>query len=1318
MVSKKYAANYTITEVDLGVEARGRVQAIFFRSKNHPDIPKASFSLVNLYLTSGHHLEERFAQLTLLLKLDRTAHTFMAGDFNQTTRSEDSPSASSYLHLRGGFLVAWEALMDKLRLSELHQEMHTNFVVTDNLNHCRSSRIDQIYSTLTPADFLLITPVAFIAPSGSRTISEYKRVRAEGGGPSPAFRRLFLSSHVPICVSFFSAAPSKKRAPNLPKWTGSIKGVGERIVKFWQKSLRGDETPFERIAAWKKATYRSVKWLRTRLKKEGEDTANNLHLLSRATTLLRACAATNQDRDLIEKLLKSSPELKDWVVQRDGFFLSDTLSKKVEYLIDTGIGLYEDDSDPSIPARLPSCYMPGGSGGSDPISKIKERLPNTRSYLTHLRATREDSPTSDPQDMGDLILGCYSKVWRRNPAAGSRAEVRKYLESYDISIPDDLIPDLPDTDDFIDAINASNNSSAGPDGIPFSIIRACNQYDSRLAECLADMARELARGILPPPGFNFARFYLLPKEEGGLVDKTRGLSVSDGVNRLIATVTAKKIEPALKTIILKEQKGFTPEREGTTHVRNMLDRFYQKLTKKQQYYILLLDTARAFDTLSHTFLHACLEKTGFPPWVLCQTRGLLHEVFVFPVLAEVTGHKISIQRGVKQGCPLSPFLFIICINVLLFKLRDIPGAKRYAFADDLALGIRSVTLILRTLELVKEFGAFSDLHMNLKKTTLVATFPPSNKTVSRLKEAGWKDIKCTDAGIYLGVLFGRAVTTMEIFAKAFDKVKARIELFRNILKTSSLHTRVQILNVFVTPILMYLGQFYTLPYLQLIVPLRELYRKSLIPFNGGAFSYVHAVTPKACGISLYLPLRDVWALNMTLLGYGFDLEASNGSPIPELGDHAHLVSYEVARNDMTPVGHGVYAAFVLLEDHAPRGTGMRIDLDSLPAPTKKAQRRLWFYNKLILGNYATPRSDPKVPTSIEFKLTKRLEVSTGVAKAKSRELYTNANIVRKMATPAIWNNVFRIIFDALPFDRKRFNAKMQVQERALSSSSTADHGLFSNNVLSPSFACHFCGGGDDSSKHVFLDCGVVRRARETLNQRVGTCMGHTWGDVLLAFPPLSSPVTIWLTTIFNYYVWHLRGHFFATLELPLPFSRAVNKLVDTTILRFNPLDRPAPRGEQEIINLATNPPKDAVVGFTDGSAYDDLGVSGAGLTLQGPGITTREISIFLGRGDNNFAEAHALLRFLQCVRDLCGEGKITPSSRVLGFSDSAGVLGYLLKGWACPVPQTLGRDLRTTYREVEKLCSLKLYWIRGHIGIPGNEEADKLAKIGALSGGD
>jgi hypothetical protein len=275
-------------------------------------------------------------------------------------------------------------------------------------------------------------------------------------------------------------------------------------------------------------------------------------------------------------------------------------------------------------------------------------------------------------------------------------------------------------------------------------------------------------------------------------------------------------------------------------VHNLTGGFYAALGKKQQSYVMLLDTARAFDTLSHSFIRLCLARMGWAEWFTTMISGLLSEVWVIPVLACATAHRINIQRGVKQGCPLSPLLFIICFDVLLFYLSSIAGLKKFGYADDLALLTRSITRLIAALDMVTRFASISDLLPNQKKTFIIAARPPTRHTRQRLAHAGWGTVEFADSGVYLGVLFGPKVSTVEVCQGAMDKFMARALSYRQAIASSSLNTRIIIFNTFLLPLFYYLAQFILLPYPQVIVPVRELCRKWIIPFGGGGFGYAPA----------------------------------------------------------------------------------------------------------------------------------------------------------------------------------------------------------------------------------------------------------------------------------------------------------------------------------------------------------------------------------------------------------------------------------------------------------------------------------------------
>ena len=91
--------------------------------------------------------------------------------------------------------------------------------------------------------------------------------------------------------------------------------------------------------------------------------------------------------------------------------------------------------------------------------------------------------------------------------------------------------------------------------------------------------------------------------------------------------------------------------------------------------ILNLDIKKAFDTISHDYIWKVLQAYGFGPQFQ-QLLKLLYKDITAEVI--VHGHftqSFPIKSGVRQGCPLSPLLYVLCVEPLANVIRNDPLIK-------------------------------------------------------------------------------------------------------------------------------------------------------------------------------------------------------------------------------------------------------------------------------------------------------------------------------------------------------------------------------------------------------------------------------------------------------------------------------------------------------------------------------------------------------------------------------------------------------------------------------------------------------------------
>ena len=219
------------------------------------------------------------------------------------------------------------------------------------------------------------------------------------------------------------------------------------------------------------------------------------------------------------------------------------------------------------------------------------------------------------------------------------------------------------------------------------------------------------------------------------------------------------MKPILHDIISFEQTGFLKGRFIGENVRTVLDIISYCNKKCIPGYLLFLDFEKAFDTLEHSFIYDIFDyfmiDSSFKKWI--KTMYCNAEACVIN-----NGHCtefFAISRGVRQGCPLSPYIFILCTEVLCRRIKQdntIRGIhfnnvefKLSQYADDTTLFIdnddNSINSVVR---IINDFSNISGLHINYDKCVL---FPVGGhrpgRTHNNLFQVSFGPIE------YLGITF-------------------------------------------------------------------------------------------------------------------------------------------------------------------------------------------------------------------------------------------------------------------------------------------------------------------------------------------------------------------------------------------------------------------------------------------------------------------------------------------------------------------------------------------------------------------------------------
>lgn len=276
--------------------------------------------------------------------------------------------------------------------------------------------------------------------------------------------------------------------------------------------------------------------------------------------------------------------------------------------------------------------------------------------------------------------------------------------------------------------NTKNRKATGPDGINMELLKYGGTV---LHGRLRHLINKCWRTKMIPETWKTAEVMSLFKK-GDRRDcrNYRGISLLNAIYKIYTRIINKRLRIITEVLLEEEQNGFRPGRSTIDNVFIMQQIFEKRKEFNLETHVAFIDFEKAFDRVNRKKLWSIMKEQGFPQHLIDVVKNMYVNSKIIINTGDERTEEIRVNKGVRQGCSMSPTLFNIYMNDIVqkWKLLINPGIKVnretifniLLYADDVVLIQRTENHLQYSLYILNQIAKNYDFIISKSKTKIMA----------------------------------------------------------------------------------------------------------------------------------------------------------------------------------------------------------------------------------------------------------------------------------------------------------------------------------------------------------------------------------------------------------------------------------------------------------------------------------------------------------------------------------------------------------------------------------------------------------------------